>query len=233
MGRKKKPINEQDMIKWVKCEKINGTRKRIFTERKKYSERLTLLIKDISNLNEIMRSTGKNKVGSLRMLTDSISPKTSSSWKTKYCRIYPNERYPEMTGKQLLRKAKQDLFTEYVRREEKKHGHKLQDKEYPYIKKAISIFIDDIMFLKTFKDVKCEEIVLYSVAEICECKYISCNDKDDSEGADGKILGNKISIKPKSCRKKTLPITFYYEIKGEGIYVENMTLKAKDLKRIQ
>jgi len=87
------------------------------------------------------------------------------------------------------------------------------------LKKYCQMFVENLIFEKTFVGLKVQEIIFKKVSEIMKKDFTWSNTKDDSSGIDGYINKIPISIKPKSCKiaKKPGVKRIIYSINSNSI----------------
>jgi MjaI restriction endonuclease len=90
----------------------------------------------------------------------------------------------------------------------------------------IETWVRDLVIVKTFVGLKFQEAILKTVAKDLKMNYRLAEPQEESQGIDGYIGTNPVSIKPQSYKSKDalseqilVPIIFY-EKKKDGILIE-------------
>ncbi len=93
-------------------------------------------------------------------------------------------------------------------------------------KKLVKKWVEDLVITKTFLGLKFQEAILKKIADIKKTTYRLANPNEESQGIDGFIGKQEISIKPSTYKiKKSLTETIdasiiFYDKKKDGISIE-------------
>jgi len=103
---------------------------------------------------------------------------------------------------------------------------KLKDAIKEIDREMIETWVKDLVLYKTFIGLRFQEAILMKVADIKKMDYRLATKEEESQGIDGYIGYNPVSIKPHTYRSKgslAEEITvhmIYYEKKKGGITIE-------------
>lgn len=156
--------------------------------------------------NRFAQGTRPKVVGQLSELIQEFSGKSMPEWEEWYVKKNPQaiinatEKIIKMvdTFKEALDTVDRDLVERWVR---------------------------DLVIVKTFIGLRCQEAILKKVAEKRKCKYELANPEDESKGIDGYLDKIPVSIKPITYKTKPelqerIKAKFiFYEKKSDGIEI--------------
>jgi len=154
---------------------------------KMYSKKLNLpkyLYSFISKANDISGATKAKRIGHLHVYYNQRKFRSLNEWKNWY-----NKKHPK-----AIKEAIDTIYNVM------KEGMGVTPRKN--LKKYIRMFVEDLVYTKTFTGLKIQEAILKKMAEIKDKKYVWSTAKEDASGVDGYIGNIPISIKPETSDMK-------------------------------
>ena len=138
----------------------------------------------INKINDITKATGTKKIGHLHVYYGQKKFRSVNEWREWY-----NKKHPKAIKEAV------DIIYNAMR--EGMGGTPRRN-----LKKYIKIFIEDLVYNKTFTGLKFQEAIIKKIAEIKNKEFRIGTAKEDSSGIDAHIGCIPISIKPETCNVK-------------------------------
>lgn len=160
----------------------------------------------INLANQFAQGTRPKVVGQMSELIQEFSGKSLSEWEKWYVNKNPQaivnatEKIVKMIGtfRETLDRVDKDLIERWVK---------------------------DLVIVKTFIGLRCQEAILKKVAENKGCKYKLATPEEESKGIDGFLDNISVSVKPITYKSKPelqekIKAKFiYYEKKKDGVEI--------------
>ncbi len=138
----------------------------------------------INKANDISKATSAKKIGHLHVYYDQKKFRSLNEWKNWYNKKHSNA-------------IKEAVNTIYNVMKEGIGGTPRRN-----LRKYIRIFVEDLVYNRTFTGLKIQEAILTKMAEMKNKNYKWSSGKEDLSGIDGYIGNIPVSIKPDSSEMK-------------------------------
>lgn len=145
----------------------------------------------------LSRSCSSKNIGHLHSLIKKRKFRSLSEWKIWYTKKNPNN---VKIAVDKLYDCLIELMSNITN-----NNTKVSKKGQNKLKEYCQVFVENLMFEKTFAGLKIQEVILAKLSEIVGEQYVWTNEKDDSSGVDGYIGKIPVSVKPKSCKYAKKP----------------------------
>lgn len=146
----------------------------------------------IMQANNVSGACKAKNLGKLHCLMRQKRFKSLSEWRKWYSENYPDS----------INKATDKIYDTIIKsyKNMTNNNCSIGKVGLKRLKKYCRIFVENLVFDKTFAGLKIQEVILTKLSQMMNKKYVWSNAKDDSSGIDGYIGKIPVSIKPQSCK---------------------------------